>query len=451
MTFNRLERTSLYAIIVVSPLLLGSNRPLFWILNSLLASLCLIGFAVSEWNQRNRSRVTWRVPVLVISVLGVSLVWMALQAMPEMPLWARHPVWGGASAILPISGSISLAPRLTLTAIAWAAPLSIFVSAFRRGTSLRDVDFVLQLMLGMICLVMAFGVTAEAMDLDTVGLSRKAYYQGWLTGTFVNRNTAAAFFAVGLCVALALMVDWKGGAGSQRNHSWFGSRKALFALVAALLWSGVLLSGSRGGAIAAASGATAILVVGLLPGSAPGRRKVRWIVPILALALVVGLVAMLRRSNDAVDSNSTRLSLYREALEAIAQRPLLGHGSGTYEIVQPLYHAADTPSHFVWNHAHSGVLELAAGNGVPAALLVVCTYLGLVLYLGWAASQRGSPRCAILAGFGAMIAAGVHAIIDFSLQTQSVALYVAIVAGLGAGQSASGHLYRGRTVSKALS
>ena len=433
-----LERTSwllLLAAAFASPLLLGSNRPLFWIMNSLLAGASLLAAAAAEWRDRGRSQLAWTMPLLLAAALGVSLLWMAIQAWSPMPAGVRHTVWSETA------GSISIAPALTLTAIAWAAPLAIFLAAFRPGTSSRRSHASLQVMLAVVYLVAAFGMLAEAGELATTGLTAKEHYQGWLTGTFVNRNAAACFFAIGIAIALALSLDFSSGTRGRRTpapatvRAWIMSRNGFFALAAGFLWLAVLLTGSRGGTIAAIGGSAAVLMAGLWRDAPVLRRVHLALFPLLLLAL--GTLAMTQRANTAVDSNISRLSLYREALDAIADRPLLGHGSGAFEAVEPLYHSATTPSHFIWNNAHSSLLELAVGNGLPAALLVVGSYGTLLVYLIGKANRPGPPRPAILAAIGALSAAGLHSLIDFSLETQSIALYVAILAGLGLGQAAS--------------
>lgn len=435
--FAGLDRISwllLLAIIVASPLLLGSNRPVFWIMNSLLAGGCLLAGAGSEWRDRARSQLGWRAPLLLAGGLSVSLLWMAIQAWAPIPGAAAHPVWNGEP------GSISIAPALTLAAIAWAAPLAIFLAAFRPGTSRRRTHVTLQVMIAVAYSSAAFGLLAEAGDFATTGLTAKEYYQGWLTGTFVNRNTAACFFAIGGAVALALSLDFNPGAKRWKEaapatlRSWIVSRNALFALAAGFLWLAVLLTGSRGGMIAAAGGSAAVLMAGLWRDAGTLRRAGLVAIPLILMAL--GAVALTQRGDTAVDSNITRLSLYREALAAIAERPLLGHGGGAFELVEPLYHSATTPSHFIWNNAHSSILELAVGNGLPAAFLVMAAYVALLVYLIVAAGRPGGARPAILAAIGGMTAAGLHSFIDFSLETQSVALYVAILAGLGMGEAA---------------
>ena len=437
---ERLSRGSLYTVIALAPLLLGSNRPIFWILNSLLAGVCLLALAAAEWTDRSRSRVSWRIPLLTAVAFLATLVWMAVQALTLPAASLAHPLWLQTSDILPVEGSISLAPRLTLTAAAWMLPLTLFLAAFRFGTSLKQGQFILQLMLGVICLVAAFGLIVQAGDLRTVGLTAKVYYLDWLTGTFINRNATASFFAIGAGVALALAIDWTGTSRPrppQDIWAWIGSRNGLFAGAAAFLWVAVLLTGSRGGVLAAAAGAGAILVSVSIAGWRIRRPNLLWVFIGTVAAIALALVALLKRADTSIDSNISRISLYRETLAAIADRPLLGHGTGTFEVLEPLYHSPTTPSQFVWNHAHSGVLELVVGMGIPGAALVILVYLAVAAHLARAAGRGTGPCPAILAALGAMVAAGLHSLGDFNLETQSVALFVAILAGLGAGQAAS--------------
>jgi O-antigen ligase len=166
-----------------------------------------------------------------------------------------------------------------------------------------------------------------------------------------------------------------------------------------------------------------------------------WLWPLPLAGMALAILVLLERADDATGSNIGRLSLYREAVAAIADRPLLGHGAGAYEAVQPLYHSETTPSHLLWNHAHSGVLELMAGMGIPAAMPLIVGFLALIFYLARSYWRAAALSPASLAAAGALTATGVHGLYDFSLETQSVALYMAVLAGLGTGEAArlAGH------------
>jgi O-antigen ligase len=93
------------------------------------------------------------------------------------------------------------------------------------------------------------------------------------------------------------------------------------------------------------------------------------------------------RQGDYSISTALRLSYYRNALELVAARPLLGYGVGGFA---PAYQAqvAGTPFPPV-AHAHNEYLTLAVQGGLPAA--------GLLLWLFWrqwrgAAGLSGEER-----------------------------------------------------------
>ncbi len=441
---ERASRYLLYAIVVVSPLVLGSNRPIFWAFNALLAGLCLMFFALTEWPKRAVSRFDWRVPFAVATLLMLAVTWMTLQSLTLWPSVLAHPLWAESARQVPAGGAISLAPRMTLTALAWTAPLAIFLVASRLGMSSRYGPFAMKLMLAVICLVAAFGLAVEANDLGSVGIVAKESYQGWVTGTFVNRNTAAAFFAIGIALALTLSLE---EVKARRPHShqitllraawaWAGSRQGFYGLLAAFLWFAAVMTGSRGGVLAASAGIGLIVLLVLMKSVGMRRRVAMWLWPLPLAGMALAIFVLLERADDATGSNISRLSLYREAIAAIADRPFLGHGAGAYEALQPLYHSETTPSHRLWNHAHSGMLELVAGMGIPVALALIAGFLALIFYLARSYRRAAVPSPASLAAAAALTATGVHGLYDFSLETQSIALYVAVLAGLGTGEAA---------------
>ena len=195
-------RLLFYLLLVESPLFLGSNRRIFWGINACLTALCLAAFTASEWRNRRISRFDWRLPLVALSVVGLAMVWMAIQATTWSPEFLHHPIWKTIEPDLRGPGAISIDPPLTWIALAWTATLAIVVVAVRIGTSQDNLRFALTLMVLTTLGVALFGIAVEALNLETVGLLPKTAYQGWVTGTFVNRNTAASFFALGMIVAL---------------------------------------------------------------------------------------------------------------------------------------------------------------------------------------------------------------------------------------------------------
>ena len=73
----------------------------------------------------------------------------------------------------------------------------------------------MQLAAGTAAAIALFGMVVGAAELPTLGIAPKTAYLGWLTGTFVNRNSAATFFGFGMIAALTLAVTPDAAAASR--------------------------------------------------------------------------------------------------------------------------------------------------------------------------------------------------------------------------------------------
>jgi O-antigen ligase len=298
-------------------------------------------------------------------------------------------------------------------------------------------------MLSVCSLVALFGFIVEFFGLNTLGLIPKTHYRGWLTGTFVNRNSAASFIGIGLVIALALA---RHAYFDPRNQyttfslpsicRLFVSRVGFYASVGAALFCAVLMTGSRGGILTGIIGGSLVLLMCLRRGGTPRAPAIAMLLGGVAISIALSVSALKNRT-DASESTSVRLSLYGEALRAIADRPILGHGAGTYSSIQPIYHSASTPSNFIWDNVHSTVLEAALTLGIPAIIFGtgVLVYILLQLFDTW--RNTSTEAICILVILAVSVAVALHAFVDFSLEIQAIALYVACLLGLGMGEKMS--------------
>ena len=208
--------------------------------------------------------------------------------------------------------------------------------------------------------------------------------EGRLSGLFDYANIASAWLAMVWPLMLAALVQ----PGLNRT------RRGVVLTVAASVVLSLVLTESRNG-----WGALVLAVPLVLgPPSWP------WLLPLLALALLPVLVAVVpglppalqdpartlvpegvwARLSDAQYAGeralaSTRLSQWGLALQLIAERPWFGWGAAAFSVIYPLRAGK-------WHgHAHNLPLELAISHGVPVAVLVV----GLVLTLLVVSLRRG--------------------------------------------------------------
>jgi O-antigen ligase len=224
-------------------------------------------------------------------------------------------------------------------------------------------------------------------------------------GPFVDPDHYAAF--VELILPLSIHA-----AGRDREKFW------LYTAMTAVLYASVIAGASRTGA--------ALVTVELLvlPWLGRGRNAASKLIAMSALCAgiataVVGWNVLVKRFQDA-DPFRYRREIAISTVEMIRQRPWLGFGLGTYEVVYPEFASFDVG--LVVDHAHDDWAEWAAEGGIPMLLLV--------LVLG-AAGLRPALRQGWALGIYAVF---LHALVDFPMQIPAIAalLFTLLAAARGA-------------------
>jgi O-antigen ligase len=139
-----------------------------------------------------------------------------------------------------------------------------------------------------------------------------------------------------------------------------------------------------------------------------------------------------------------RLAAWQVALGLISQRPLLGHGYGTFAEAFPLLaddrfitSNAGRSVFLIFDYAHNIYLEAAVELGVPAAV-ALCAAIALLVSLCLRYNNIPYQRRALpLAAAAGSLAVAVHGLVDFSIQIPAVAATYAVILGLGCGQAAA--------------
>ncbi len=130
-----------------------------------------------------------------------------------------------------------------------------------------------------------------------------------------------------------------------------------------------------------------------------------------------------------------RLAAWEVTLGLIGERPLLGHGLGTYQSLFPM--ARDARFTLMYDYAHNTYLELAAELGLPATVaLLAGAVLAFACCLRGTTSGQGL-RVLPLAAASGTVAVGMHALVDFGVQIPAVAVSLAVLLGLGCARSAA--------------
>jgi len=307
------------------------------------------------------------------------------------------PLWG----ILQIAAGLTSSVAATREAVLrWGALAAVFLLAAMCGRR-REAR---QTFLGVfLCFATALAVLCLMQLFTSQGRVLWSFPTGYneVFGTFQYHNNYAQFVELALPIVL-----WR--ALRDRHRSFW------YAFAGGILYASVIGSASRSGTLLCTVELLAMLVIGLvrlrdpetgLPSRATSAMLL--VVPALAvvLTLVVGWEHVWQRFQQE-DPFQGRREFLEAALRMTRDRPLTGHGLGTFPDVYQRFAVRDFP--FYANHAHNDWAEFAADGGIPFLLLILIPFaaavpaafrhpwaLGIVVVMAHACVDYPFPRPAV--------------------------------------------------------
>jgi len=451
----------LIAIVVgVSSFWLGSNRPLAWNINAVVAGGLLVFSCLSVQLEARRY------PALLVSKLsvpmmlfGLGLSWAVVQILPLGSSLAAHPAWQVAGEALgrDTGAAISVNPAETRWALLrYLTAAAVLLGVYILARSARNARIILRTFVILTGLAAVYGLMRLSLSLDKI-LWFDEPDTGYLTSGFINRNSAATFFGMASLASLGLVIQR--ARAVLLSTSQDGAREMIRKLSLAisgvfgfdlvlfvLMFVSLLATGSRGGI---SFTVIALVFMLLLYGLKKAMRKGSagggpvWVAGILAIGVLLlgvfelsGARLLGRLLSQGLEADS-RFETYAQTLAAVRDYLYLGSGLGTFQDVFTAYRTELSPDRVVWDKAHNDYLELALGLGVPAAALVLLSLTGLFIKAikGFFTRHRDADYAAIAAAV--CLLAGLHSLVDFSLQIQANTLAFALLLGLGLAQSSS--------------
>jgi O-antigen ligase len=368
-----------------------------------------------------------------------------------MPVGWQHPIWQLASEILgrPVSGSISVDRSLTAIALLrLITAASVFWLALQLS---RDATRARWLLWS----VVAIGAVYAIVGIFALGFMPNGRVFAGLTpvtvvtSTFVNQNHYATFVGIGFTSAIGLTLRLYRRRLGRTGHllrlkiaaliDTTGGQGALPLALTFVILTGLLLSGSRGGIIATGLGFLALLALNV---QRENRRSLRAEALLLIFAVVVVGAVLVGFSDVFVGRveagglyEQGRLRVFVVTILSILTTPLLGFGYGTFSAAFPMFHDESVSMWVFWDRAHNTYLETFQGLGLLFGTLLIASMVALVwdCLKGARTRQRDATIPAIAAGVSVLV--GVHALIDFSLQIQAVALTYVAILGAGVAQA----------------
>jgi O-antigen ligase len=294
----------------------------------------------------------------------------------------------------------------------------------------------------------AYGIVSLLVDPTVLLWREKTAYVGNLTGTFINRNTAATYF--GSCSTLWLLlllqrvrerlpkgsIVWKKVPEQilTDTHPDVLIRFTLFFVCLTAMF----MTSSRAGVTISLLGMVGAFIVFFRRELPRGKTLFIAIAAAGSIALILleflgGNVGARFDASGLADLG--RIEAYRSTLRMIADRPWFGTGLGTFAWAFPPYRSPAISMYGVWDRAHSTPLELAAEMGLPLAVLVTVGWL-LALVLLWRGVISGRRRDIVpLGALTVALIALLHSLVDFSLQIPGYAIVVFALVGMGLAES----------------
>ena len=442
---------ALLGLVVLSPFPFGAARDWAWLPLCIgITTLATVFFALLA--VRGESPVTLpalsplKIPLLLFLLV---LLWAALQTASFTPAAWHHPLWQEAEKALgkPLHSSIALDTQRTYQhilrffsyALVFVLTALLTHNAKRAEITLKALSFAA---LGYACYGLWIYFTGNTSILWT---AKWAYFKD-LTSTFVNRNSYATFAGVGTLCLMALWtqrlkiiaekVRLRRRSFMQRMIKELLKPQSLLMITAVfVVLSTVLLSNSRAGFMSTIAGMLTLIGLSLRTTRLP-----RWVKLLGGVAVISLIVAVVAGSNtrtfgrmSADLAEEGRWPVYAILVQAIEDAPLTGYGLGNFKNTFPLYRDHTVVGYY--DRAHNDYLELIFELGIPAAILFYTSILWIIVICWRGMKRRRQRKIYPTLAVAVSVLVGAHALIDFSLQMPSIAVFYAMILGLGYGQS----------------
>jgi len=443
--------------ILVSPIPFGAIHNWAWALMAIAIGLAAAAFACS--NDMKPFTIEWRTR-LGLPFLGFAtvLLWILVQAQLFLLLAPAQPVRRIAAEYAGTwphswNSSVGDIPDSLFRILTYGLVFILSV-AFGRSRPFANVALRVFALGGL--LIALYAIISWRFTPDWLLWKQRENYHGFATGTFVNRNTFATYAGLVLITITAIILTQKTQAGYVSGRSWIRwivphfvmqlERNWFWILAWITVLFALLLSGSRAGTLSTVTGTICLVLLvervkadGIQNGRSLMRRLMPLTVVVSAMLAVYfaggNILAARIWDGDIVAQADERLAIYKLALRAIADSFWTGAGLGTFprifEIYRTTHQSLQPGSEFV----HNSFLEVTLGLGVPAALLFYSALAYCAYQCLRGVKRRNLGRVYPALGAAATILAGMHSLVDFSLEIPAVASAYAFLLGLGFSQA----------------
>jgi len=438
----------LFFAVMFAPLPFGSNVATVIALWCIVLGACAVVTPVPALS-RGQLALIGLAGILVASYAFV--LYEQLAEHPGLAIASPEPIWRRAAAALHTTVSPIVAIARNQPWLDLGRPLLCvlaLVCGFLIGVDRSSARKLTKLIAWSGAAYAAYGILAHAVDPSHILWSDKPAYLDSVTGTFVNRNTAAAYF--GSCAVLWSLLLWEQIKLELKQKAYEGQaiiakllsrppRKMVVPFVMLLLCLvAMFMTGSRGATILSLASLIIAFTLffrrelprrmGVLTSLAGGG------VASLVLLQFIGGSAGGRLDTQGL-TDEGRLETYKSTLRMIADHPWLGTGQGTFAYAFPAYRSPSASLWGFWTMAHNTLLEIAAEMGLPIAVLVTAAWIAIFAVLIRGALVRRRGALVPVAALAVALLAVLHSLIDFTLQIPGYSIVAMSLFGTGLAQS----------------
>jgi len=442
------------------PFWFGSNELLAWGINAVLFPGLVAVYELSLLIRGERHPVAIRQIKAPAALFAAVVLWILVQNATWTPEWLHHPIWQMSADALdkPLNGSISVNRELTsLTLLRLITAASVFWIALQLCRDAARANLLLWSVATISCAYAAYGLLAFGLTPGRILWFENPYSRGVVTATFINPNSFVAYAGMGFVAFCGLILRLYrneftsvGGAIRFRIATFIevtGQKGVALLGGAFVILVALLLSGSRGGI---ASTIVGLIVLGALTlrlrkqQFAEQREAIIVVgtVFVAATFLVFGDILAGKVDQEGFGDES-RMAVYMITIRSILNAPLLGYGYGTFADVFPMFRDQSVSIGGKWQMAHNTYVEVFQGLGVLFGSMLLASVVILVLHCVRGATRRQMNETlpCVAASVGFLL--GAHALVDFSLQMQAIALTFMALLGAGVAQADSSRLMLG--------
>jgi O-antigen ligase len=457
-TAGRTERALLWAFIAGlawCPFWFGGAVLLAWGINAVLFPGLVVIYELSLLIRRKPHAVAVGHIKLPAALFAAVLLWILIQSATWTPDWMHHPIWQMTADGLggPVEGSISVNRELTsLALLRLVTAASVFWLALQLCRDEARARFLLWSIAAITCVYAAYGLFVLALMPGYVLWFKNAHGHGVVTSTFVNPDSFSAYAGIGVVVFCGLILrlyrDEFAISGSTRFQiaqfiEVTGQRGVVLFAGAFVTLVALLLTASRGGIASTGFG---LFVMAALTLRLRKQQLAQSVMIIVLGALLVGAIflffsdVVLGKIAQAGFGDQGRVGLYLITIRSILAAPWLGYGYGTFVDVFPMFRDQSIGTFGQWPAAHDTYLEAIQGLGLIFGPMLVATVAVLVwrCVKGAATRQMNETLPCVAAGVAFLL--GAHALVDFTLQLQAIAITFMALLGAGVAQSQSSRL-----------